>query len=197
MRVATAFFVSMLVFVPLPSYADKARADQSPPAKPPVSSAQQLDRLFAELAKSTSTDEAQALAARIENIFRQSGSATVELLMARGQSALQAGDTATARKMVESVTKLAPDYAEGWHMQAQLQAAAGDDAGALLSLQKSVALNPRSFSALAGLADMLGDYGDKKGALALYRKVLALNPMDERAIRAVRRLAREVEGEKI
>lgn len=192
MRVAIAFFVSMLMFVP-----PLARADEPLPAKPPASSAQQLDQLFAELAKATSADEAQALATRIEGIFRQSGSATVELLMARGQSALQAGDTATARKVIESVTKLAPDYAEGWHIQAQLQAAAGDDAGALLSLQKSVALNPRSFSALAGLAEMLGDYGDKKGALALYRKVLVLNPMDERAIRAVRRLAREVEGEKI
>jgi len=193
MRVATLFTLglgSLLCALP------PAQAEQQS-AKPAPSESKKLDQLFAELAKSSSPDEAQSLVTQIETLFRQSGSATVELLMGRGQSALEAGDTGTARKMYESVTKLAPDYAEGWQRRAQLQAAAGDDAGALLSLQKSVALNPRSFSALAQLADMLGDYGDKKGALSLYRKLLALNPMSEQAARAVRRLSREVEGEKI
>lgn len=193
MRVATLFTLSLgSLLCALPP----AQAEQQS-AKPAPLASKQLNQLFAELAKSSSPDEAQSLVTQIETLFRQSGSATVELLMARAQSALEAGDTGTARKMYESVTKLAPDYAEGWQRRAQLQAAAGDDAGALLSLQKSVALNPRSFSALAQLADMLGDYGDKKGALSLYRKLLALNPMSEQAIRAVRRLAREVEGEKI
>jgi Flp pilus assembly protein TadD len=98
---------------------------------------------------------------------------------------------------MDSVTKLAPDFAEGWHMRAQLQLAAGDDAGAMISLQKTVALNPREFNALSHLADMLGEYGDKKGALSLYRKVQKLDPTNDDAARAVRKLTREVEGEKI
>ena len=55
----------------------------------------------------------------------------------------------------------------------------------------------REFNALAHLADMLDDYGDKKGALATYRKVQALDPQNDAAKRAVRKLSREVEGEKI
>jgi len=172
-----------------------AHAAEQKPA--PLTTAQQLDKLFADLAKAQSEDDANPIQTQIEALFQQSGSPTVDLLMARGQSALQSGDTGTARKMFDSVTGLAPDFAEGWHMRAQLQAAAGDDTGALLSLQKTVALNPREFNALAHLADMLDDYGDKKGALATYRKVQALDPQNDAAKRAVRKLSREVEGEKI
>ena len=105
--------------------------------------------------------------------------------------------TGTARKVIDSVTSLAPDFAEGWHLRAQLQMAAGDDEGALISLQKTVTLNPREFNALSRLADMLEDYGDKKAALATYRKVQKLDPTNDDVNRAVRKLSREVEGEKI
>jgi predicted TPR repeat methyltransferase len=117
--------------------------------------------------------------------------------MTRSQSALKSGDTDTARKVVDAVTRIAPDFSEGWHKRAQQQASSGDDAGALVSLQKTIALNPREFNALSHLADMLGEYGDKKGALSLYRKVQKLDPSNDDVGRAVRKLSREVEGEKI
>jgi DNA-binding XRE family transcriptional regulator len=118
------------LLLPLASQA----AEQKP--APSLTTAQQLDKLFADLAKADSEDDAHPIQTQIEALFLQSGSATVDLLMTRGQSALQSGDTGTARKVYDSVTKLAPDFAEGWHMRAQLQSAAGDDTGALLSLQK-------------------------------------------------------------
>jgi len=188
MRVA-AFATAFLL--PFAAAAEPAKA----PAPP--SMAQQLDKLFADLAKAQSEDDADPIETQIAALFLQSGSPTVDLLMTRGQSALQSGDTSAARMVLDSVTKLAPDFAEGWHLKAQLQAAAGDDASALVSLQKAIALNPREFNALSHLADMLDDYGDKKGALAAYRKVQALDPQNDDANRAVRKLSREVEGEKI
>ena len=184
--------LAALLLLPLAAHA----AEQKPAPKT-LTTPQQLDKLFADLAKADSQDDAAPIQTEIEALFLQSGSPTVDLLMTRGQSALQSGDTGTAGKVFESVTRLAPDFAEGWHLHAQLQAAAGDDTGALLSLQKTIALNPREFNALAHLADMLNDYGDKKGALATYRKVEALDPQNDDVKRAVRKLAREVEGEKI
>lgn len=190
MRLLFAFAV--LLFFPLAARADTANP---PPKSPPIS--KRLDALFDALAKAESEDAAAPIEQEIVTLFLQSGSPTVDLLMSRSQSALRAGDTGTARKVIDSVTRLAPDFAEGWHVRAQLQAAAGDDAGALLSLQKTIALNPREFHALAHLAAMLEDYGDKKGALAAYRKVQKLDPTNSEVRRAVRKLAREVEGEKI
>jgi Flp pilus assembly protein TadD len=190
MRIRFAFAV--LLLAPL-----AARAEPMKSAPKPPTATQQLDKLFADLAKADSEEDAGAIESRIEALFLQSGSPTVDLLMTRSQSALKSGDTDTARKVVDAVTRLAPDFAEGWHMRAQLQASAGDDAGALVSLQKTIALNPREFNALSHLADMLGEYGDKKGALSLYRKVQKLDPSNDDVGRAVRKLSREVEGEKI
>ena len=80
---------------------------------------------------------------------------------------------------------------------ATVDAAAGNDSAAMLSLQKVISLNPRHFGAMVELAGMLEDYGDKKGALALYRKALALDPQLEDAVRSARALEKEVEGQGI
>jgi Flp pilus assembly protein TadD len=187
---AAAF--AAILLLPLTAFGSSAE-----PVAPSSSNSSQIDRLFADLARAQSADDAEAIETQIEGLFMQSGSPTVDLLMTRGQSALQSGDTGTALKVFQAVTKVAPDFAEGWHLMAQLQALAGDDAGALVSLQKTLALNPREFNALSHLGDMLEEYGDKKGALAAYRKAQALDPQNEDVNRAVRKLSREVEGEKI
>lgn len=117
--------------------------------------------------------------------------------MARAASAAQGGDKDTAKKLFYSVTDIAPDFAEGWHQRGELQAVMGDDEGAMVALQKTVALNPREFTALTELAGLLAEYGDKKGALAMYRKALALDPQMDGLERRVRQLSRDVEGEPI
>ena len=157
----------------------------------------QLDSLFAALAKAGSEEEAQPIEEQIVTAFLQSGSPSVDLLMSRAAEALQGGDVGTAKKLFASVTDIAPDYAEGWHQRGRIEAVAGEDRAAMVSLQKSVALNPRQFQAYAELAGMLEDYGDKPGALAMYRKAQALDPNFDDVARHVRELTRAVEGERI
>jgi tetratricopeptide (TPR) repeat protein len=161
------------------------------------SDAQEENKLFAALAKAGSAEEAQPIEARLDALFKVSGSPSVDLLMTRAAAALQATDNATARKLIDAVTDVAPGYAEGWRQRAQLQAAANDDAGAMISLQKTVELNPRQFTAMVDLAGMLEEYGDKPGALKLYRRALALDPQMAGAARHVKALAKDVEGQGI
>jgi predicted TPR repeat methyltransferase len=130
-------------------------------------------------------------------MFRPSGSPSVDLLMTRADAAAAASDKKTAKKLVEAITNIAPNYAEGWHTRAAMEQADGDDTDALVSLQKTVLLNPRHFAAMVELADMLEDYGDKAGALKLYRRVLALDPQMEGAARRIKALSRDVEGQGI
>jgi predicted TPR repeat methyltransferase len=157
----------------------------------------QIDRWFHDLARAESTEDAKPIEEKIEAAFRQSGSASIDLLMSRAKEAVSAADTKTAGAIIGSVTKLAPNYAEGWRLRATLEAASGNDSAAMISLQRVVTLNPRHFSAMADLAGMLEDYGDKKGALSLYRKVLTLDPRHEGAASRIRELEREVEGQGI
>ncbi|MBV9550019.1 MAG: hypothetical protein JO256_10150 [Alphaproteobacteria bacterium] len=170
-------------------------AAAAPPPGPAPKS--QLDRWFADLAKAESPEEAKPIEDKIENAFKQSGSPSVDLLMSRANAALNAADSKTAGAILTAVTKAAPAYAEGWHVRATMDAAAGNDSAAMLGLQKVISLNPRNFAVMAELAAMLEDYGDKKAALALYRKALALDPQLEAAKRAARALEKEVEGQGI
>jgi tetratricopeptide (TPR) repeat protein len=166
-------------------------------AVPPPDSVTSEEGLFKQLAKAESSEEAHSIEKKLTDMFRASGSATIDLLMTRAQAALALQDSKTAEQLLKSVTDIAPDYAEGWHARAGLEAAANKDAAAMVSLQKVVQLNPRQFEAMVELGGMLEDYGDKAGALKLYRRALALDPQYDGAVRKVRALTRAVEGQDI
>ena len=117
--------------------------------------------------------------------------------MTRAAAALADGDNNTARKLLDVVTQVAPKYAEGWHQRGRLQAVAGDDEGAIISLQKAVTLNPQQFAALAELGAILSEYGDKRDALTIFRKAMALDRHFSGLDREVQKLSRDVEGERI
>jgi len=182
-----------LVFVALlsPLAAQAANAPTHPAGKPP------LETLFGELGRADSPEDAKPIEDRIGSIFLQSGSPSVDLLMARFTAAQAARDSVTARKLIEAITDIAPDYAEGWHGRAALQRALGDDSGAIVSLEHVILLNPRHFVALYELGSLLEDYGNKSGALKLYRKALELDPQLEGARKHVDALTRDVEGQGI
>jgi Flp pilus assembly protein TadD len=165
-------------------------ARHPPPAKP-------IDVLFQALKNAASPEDAKLIENQIGLFFMQSGSPSVDLLMTRATAALAGGDKNTARKLFNSVTAIAPNYAEGWHSRAALQIDANDSEGAMLSLQRTISLNPREFKAMSELADMLEDFGDKAGALKLYRKALVLDPKLEGAGDHVKTLEDAVEGQKI
>ena len=174
-----------------------AAAPNAPNAPKPQAPDHSLNGLFASLARASSEEEAKPIEQQIEELFLQSNSASVDLLMTRAAAALQGGDTETAKKLLNSVTDIAPNYAEGWHQRAKLEAEANNDTHALVSFQKAVTLNPREFEAQVELGDMLAEYGQKAAALASYRKALALDPHFEGLDKRVEKLARDVEGEKI
>ena len=178
-----------------PSLGHAAGAPHTPPTH--RAQASEVDSLFAALAKTQSEEEAKPLEEKILASFLHSPSPTVELLMTRAGAALEAGDGGTAKKLIASVTTIAPDYAEGWHQRAEIQADAGDDQGAMFCLNKTVTLNPRHFEALAELAGLVEEYGDKPAALRLYRKALALDPHFDDVARKVRALTHEIEGESL
>jgi len=171
-----------------------------PPAKPSAPAPKEVtseEKLFSQLKKAESAEDAHPIEQKLLAMFRVSGSPSVDLLILRAQAAQTATDNKTAKKLVDAVTAIAPNYAEGWHIRAAMEQATGDETGALVSLQKVVMLNPRHFAALTELADKLEEYGDKAGALKLYRRALDVDPQMEEASRKVRELTQSVEGRDI
>lgn len=158
---------------------------------------QPVDGLFAQLKTAATPEEAKPIEAQILASFEHSGSATVDLLMARAGAALGTGNKDAARKLYDSITEVAPRFAEGWHRRGVMQSDAGQDEAAMLSLQKTIELNPRHFQALEQLGEMLEDYGDKAGALKMFRRAIALDPQFEGLQRHIDGLSRDVEGQGI
>lgn len=156
-----------------------------------------LKPLFEALAKAPSKEAAAPLEKRLEALFLNSGSASVDLLMSRAARMLAVDKLDVAGKLLASVTAIAPSYAEGWHQRARLEALAGNDRAAMLFLQRTLTLNPRQFEAYAELGSLLRAYGDPKGALAMYRKAAALDPNYDHIRSDLRALVRKVEGQSI
>lgn len=195
MRITVVTFVlAMSVGAAHPAPPPQAGAPKSVQRPAPQSD---LDVLFGALAKTRSPEDAKPIEDQIEAHFLASGSPSVDLLMTRAAAALTGNDKPDARKLLDAVTSVAPGYAEGWHQRGKMQADAGDDTGAIISLNKAVTLNPREFEAFAELGMVLLQNGDKKDALGIMRKAIALDPHLDNLDRMVEQLSREVEGEKI
>jgi Flp pilus assembly protein TadD len=175
----------------------QAAALPAHPAAHPQAPPNELDGLFAALARTPSSEDAKPIEDQILAHFLASGSPSVDLLMNRAGAALTGGDKTDARRLLDAVTDVAPDYAEGWHQLGKVQAEAGDDEDAIISLNKTVTLNPRQFEAFAELGAVLLQNGDKKDALRVLRRAIALDPHLDSLDREVEKLSRDVEGEKI
>lgn len=165
-----------------------ARGDQSDP---------RLDRLFLQLAKATTPPEAQGVEREIKSLWLRSGSDTVDVLMARAQSSIEAQDAETAKKLLDAVTEMRPGYAEVWFQRGALLVALDSAQEALPDLMRAVELEPRHFQALGIAGRIAEDAGDKRTALERYRRAVAINPQLEATKRKIAALAAELEGKDI
>jgi len=164
-------------------------------SRPPVEAAKpSLDDLFAKLAAAKDDAAAAATEGEIERRFRESGSPTIDVLMAQSGRAIEAGNFALARDLLDAVVRLEPDYAEGWNRRAAVAFQADEYGLAVADIERALALEPRHFGALAGLGTLLRHLDRKEAALQAYEAVLALNPRDADAKKAQEELKRETHG---
>ncbi len=151
------------------------------------------ETLLSELAQA---DEAEA--ARLEKEIRlewsKSGSAAMDLLLKRGNDALEVNDTATAIEHFTALTDHAPQFAEGWHGLA-LAYYQSDRLGQTAdALEHTLALNPRHFGALRGLGALFDQLEKPALAYDAYSRVLEIRPHDPDVEAAMKRLEIQVRG---
>ncbi len=134
---------------------------------------------------------------RIFEIWSQSGSPSMDLLLTRGRDALEAGDTTLAIRHFTALIDHAPEFAEGYNGRATAYFQAGRYGLSLEDIRMTLRLNPRHFSAMTGLALILEELGEREGALDAWREVERLHPNREGLQDAISRLERQVEGESL
>jgi tetratricopeptide (TPR) repeat protein len=159
--------------------------------------AEALNELYDKLQEARDAAAAAPITAEIEEAWRNSGSDTVNLLMSRADDFVLASDPDLALQVLDAVTAIAPDDAEGWHQRALVESMKNNYAGALADLLRALTIDPNHYKANRDLGVVLRQTGDNKGALAAFRRALKINPFFEQARQAADELAHELEGQNI
>lgn len=154
-----------------------------------------LDALFTQLAD-PGNEHWQRAQAQIYAVWGESGSASMDLLAMRADQAMEAQEMDVALSFLNDLVRLAPDFAEGWNKRATIYFLRDEYARSLGDIARTIELEPRHFGAWAGLGIILDRLGDKKGALEAYRRASEIHPHLPGAAEGIRKLTREVEGER-
>ena len=164
-----------------------AAADQTDP---------RLDALFEEL-RVGDAHRAEENTARIIDIWSDSQSDTVDLLYERANLAANNGAFDLSLALLDHVTGLAPNFAQGYALRGTVRLTTDDRAGAIEDFSKVLELEPRQFEVRTVLAELLLSGGEDRAAYEMFQKALEWNPHDENARQRARELRREIDGQEI
>ena len=158
-----------------------------------VAEEQSLDQLYAELAD-PANENWQRVQADIVREWSRSGSPAMDLLLKRGEEAMNAGDLKAAIEHLTALTDQAPDFAEGWNARATAYFQAGYFGPSLLDIEHTLSLNPHHFGALAGLGMIFQATGRPDQARRAYEASLAIHPHQDGIRHALEELEQEGSG---
>ncbi len=165
---------------------------------PPLAKAEtRLDTLFGALKRERNEKAAERIAARIQEQWNKSGSASIDLMMQWSQKAIHAQKFDVALDFLDEVVTLDPNYVEGWNRRATVHFLMQNYRKSMADIDRVLQLEPRHFGALAGMAQILEMTGRKQLALQAWQKVLDLYPMQRSAQEKVSKLSEELAGEAI
>ena len=164
-------------------------------AVPVPGSAQEadLDDLFDAL-RDAGPEAARVIEGRIWAEWSRSGSPTIDLLLERGQDALQEENPVLAVEHMTALIDHAPNFAEAYNVRATAFFQQGLYGPSLEDIRQALVLNPRHFVAMSGLGLILEELGRIEEALAVWREVVSIHPHQQGAQDAIQRLEREAEG---
>lgn len=195
MRSALPILIALLATSPVPAVAnDSAPVEQKDAA---ISPKQHLDDLFTSLKRERDPDQASVIADEIREVWTDSGSATINLLMQWADKAILDKRNAAALDFLDQVIALKPDYAEGWNRRATLNYALGNYRKSMEDINHVLLLEPRHFGALAGMAAILGESGNDELALKAWQRFLEIYPADRSAQQQVDTLTDKLAGNPI
>ena len=153
-----------------------------------------LDELYQEL-----QDADEGSYARIERQiiaqWEKSGSPAMDLLLRRGQDALEEGEFQAAAEHFSALVDHDPQFSEGYYGRATSYYRLGLMGPALEDIQATLRLNPRHFEAMRGLATIMQELERPADALELYRLILTMNPHSTEALMSVDVLEMQLEGQ--
>lgn len=162
---------------------------------PAAAEGDRVEDLFRQLAGAETVDAGQRVASAIIEEWSKSGSAAIDLLLQRGEMALEAGDAVGAAGHFTAAIDHDPAFAEAWHGRATAYYLTGQIGPAIDDLRQALVLNPRHFGAMEGFAIILEELGRPEQAYEVWKRVAELYPTNPAATEAITRLELALEGQ--
>ncbi len=194
MRAISYIFTALLFLNAAPVW---AAADAMRSANFETEKIKTLDTLFADLKRSRDNATAERLTAQIWRQWGDSGSDSINLMMDWAQRAMGSRNFSAALDTLDQVVLLAPDFSEGWNKRATLHFMMENPVKSMADIERTLALEPRHFGALAGMAEILRARGEDTLALKAYERALDVYPMMRGAQQAVGELSDSLAGDKL
>ena len=135
-----------------------------------------LDELFTQLKAAPAYAQALPVEATVWDIWTESDDPAARILMGEGIGAMARRDYRMALEKFDQIVKIAPDFAEGWNKRATVNYLIGLYPASLSDIEKTLALEPRHFGALAGRGLVLIELQEEALALDSFEAALAIHP---------------------
>lgn len=191
------FAVSLLALLACTPALHAQGRDPGRPVATVVAPESRLDGLFDDLKRARNEKAAQRIAARINEAWGNSGSASIDLMMGWATKAMEEKKYDVALDFLDEIVMLQPNYAEGWNRRATVHFMMHNYRKSLSDISHTLQLEPRHFGALSGMAQIMKLDGRKQLALDTYLRVLAIYPMLRSAQNEVAELSEELAGESL
>jgi len=162
-----------------------ARADQNDP---------RLEGLFYRLKTASSPTEAKQAESEIWQIWSEALDEDSNILMLRGLVHMKRSEYGPALEAFADLAAKAPKFAEAWNKKATVEFLLDDYESSVRDIERTLALEPRHFGALAGLGQIYLALDRKAAALKSFEAALAINPNLESLRATVESLRKEIGG---
>lgn len=174
---ALSLSVLLLLAAPVQAAQEAATIEIAPaaPVDPVKKRAQDIDKLFGELHKGSSSNP-RATIEKIWALWSRNDSAMAEILLTQSGKAMRDGVFETSEQMMNELLGAYPDYTEALNQRAILYYNMKRYDDALVDIEAVLAEEPRHFGALSGLAAVYQAKGDVGKAAAALRDAIAVNP---------------------
>jgi len=163
-------------------------------SSPSGADSERLDLLFEQLLEAE-PDTVDGIEQQIVLEWSKSGSAAMDLLLRRGEDALEDGTPEIAIEHFTALVDHAPDFAEGYHGRATAYYQMGLYGPAIDDLRQVLVLEPRHFGAMTGVAVVLEEFGRTEDALEVWQRVAEFMPNDPAVAGVIERLNVQLAGQ--
>lgn len=159
-------------------------------------SAARLDELYA-LLKESDPEDVLLIEGEIVDLWMDSGSVSMNLLLERGQFAISDEDYPKAVEHLSALIDHAPEFAEAWNSRATAYYFMDEYALSLADIRQTLILNPRHFGALNGLGLIFEEIGQIEGAYKAYLMAQDIHPHLEGVNQSIELLRVLVDGQQL